>query len=257
MAKRTSGAKVVDQPLYARLVAAYRLRPGVHLPAAQAVGLDQKTAKKLWEGTHKNRGWPAIKDVLSGEHARREAAELAKLEASKEALRVSAHTDAAAEHLAELESRRRELRDEAAKLDDQTLRVLRSNTLQAIASQAAMLKATMPLSKRIADRIERGVDEDGNPVKDMTAMQFAQLTQRLASTNRFLALAAESIVNITLAHTSAGDRIPSPTPNGLPGPVITAEDIDAELERTRAAIERVRLLGFPVEAGDEMGSTRH
>lgn len=255
--------------LFNRLVDAYRLAPGVHHRAAQWAKCDAKTARRFWEGANKNYLWALpIRDLLDTETrtgvrtlpvkvagfdvrptskvAREAAAEANRkaLEAQERdrrlreaaAVSVRAEQEAAAAARLDTEARLRGLQEEARKLDDQTLRVLRSNTLGAIASQARVVQASAKAGARIADMLERGVDAKGDPY-DMTPVQFAAFTNRLASTNRHLALAAESIVTVTLAREAAAERSALGTDDG---PVLTSADVEDDLRRVRAALDRVR-----------------
>lgn len=241
----------LTQDEYDRLTEAYRARPGSHWRAAGVTGLDPSTARKYWLGKGRSNPFPAIKDVLAGtvaaKAAREEArfaAELRRDEAKAAAQQEQVHqrTQAAAEQLREVEERRREMAEEADRLDGQTLRVLRSNTLGAIASQARVIQASMKAGERIAKMLETGQDAQGNPV-DMTPGQWAQLTNRLASTNRLLALAAESIATVdsirqeglTKTSQSAGEV-------GLDG-AVTWEELSQELKHTQEAVARVRGMG--------------
>ncbi len=157
-------------------------------------------------------------------------------ERRKERARVAAHHAAAAAALTDTEKRFRELRDEAAKLDQQTLRLLRSNTLGQLSALSKVIPGLVKTLTRLNEQLERGTDAGGKAL-DLTPFQIASLAHKIAGALSLLARGAD------LISTVEGRTLANPVPvetTGEGGPALTDEEMLEEVERTRAAIEATR-----------------
>lgn len=136
----------VDAGLYARLLSAYRVQPGVYANAAREAGCGVKLAKAGWL-----KGWvragqryPAIQGVIEREQrdARAKLADEQRLEDEQVAERGQASRIRAAE----LDEQRREDAVESRKREGQVVRAAQGAAAVVLKQATGLLAASMPMA---------------------------------------------------------------------------------------------------------------
>lgn len=233
---------------YAALVAYFRRAPGDVSGAARASGLDYRTAGRAWDGRGKfgpynarsNGGrpyeWmraPTIKGLFA-----LEAEENKNIEATM------------AEKARDLSRRELELREEALKLDADTIRFARANTFNGLVAMAQMTDGVATLCKKL-NAIMTEVDP-GQPNKLPCSFGEAfLLLQRWQSTGRGLIASADMLLQI--------ERLRANLPTTIVGfetKHATLEDAERELEQANHAMERARKLQLVVNNVGGIGRQR-
>lgn len=224
-------ARPITPEIYAAAMAFFRRNPGNHTGAAQHLGLDRRTALRLWEGpAYVN--WPWARPISVALREEQEKANAQALAAEEEAHRAM---------LAEQEKARRIAR-EAADIDDNILRLSRNNMLHALASAAKVASGMSKLAERVGDQLVRGTDSKGNVLPDMSPREFMRVLKDFAGSQKVLIEAAQVLQEI--------ERLKGGLPTqivGLELADMTDADIDRELSLAQyAVIEARRVRGEPV-----------
>ena len=171
--------------LYTAALNAYRADPGNVLNAARVTGLTRAAAKRLWEGpilSTDPEGITPIRGALRVEADRAHAAAVLRRVEEEAAARAEAE-------------RRKRVAEEAASMDEGTLRVARSNSLGALAALAQLVPGITSLSKRVNTALQTGFDASGNAI-DINPTKAVRVIRDFAACTKDLVAAAKTLAEI-------------------------------------------------------------
>lgn len=203
---------------YAKLLEAFRERPGAIAFASRAALCDRRTAARTWDGApRKQEPWAIpIRQVLADEHtaamARTREAELARRDRER-AEQESTATKAREEHTEQLAAER------------QLLKLARNDVLAALAIAAEMAPSMRTLAAVVAHAAKRG--EDGS-LPDITPSQAMTLLSRHATIMQKAVGAADTV--LALSRLDRGEATSIVGLQAVQGPELTYEEALAELE---------------------------
>ncbi len=183
--------------IYAAALAAFREQPGQYNHAGRSAGIDERTAKRLWEGPpYTQWKWARpIKEVLAEE--------------SRRDLEHRTAAEAAQREEAEAEQRRLgELAREAAKLDEGILRTARGTVLRGLAALSRVSVGADKLAERVGEELARGTDSQGKPL-NISARDALRIIKDFSAATKGLLSAFQDLKNI--------DRLSNNQPTAILG----------------------------------------
>lgn len=214
----------ITQAVYNKLVEAYREQPEVHKHAAQASGLNWRTARRGWE-----RGWtpripwaPAIKEVIGAEQKDARA----RLIAEKQQ-QVKAEVEASTTTPVALQSAAREDATNTLVQEAKLVRAARENTLALMATTQQVMAGVIKMVPRAREVISTA---------DLEPLQIVRFFQRLSSLMRD--------ANECALRTLQLERLKAGEPMAIIGVTdVSMEEAERETRRTLALIEEAKKLG--------------
>lgn len=230
----TSGRRSLTRELYEEVLEAYRQSPGNHSAVAARCGIDQRTARRIWDGKpYKDYPWALqAKGVLD-----RENAERLRVRRAEERRR---HDIEAAEREA-----RRRAASEARGQDELAMKGARGNAIAVLRTAADLLPAIRVLSNVILDATKPG--PDGKPAAVPLALALDVLNKHSLIAKRAVEMADRVI---------AMGRLERGLPTEIVGVTPTKElsygDALAELEETEdllASLKQLRDAGGLLSGG--------
>lgn len=217
-------ASLVTQSQYDKLLAAFRVKPAVFLPAGKAAGCDPDTAKRTWEeGTAFA---PPIRDVLESE--RKTARDEVTLAAARAANLASVPQD-------DIERAKAKLAAVAWAVREGELAhgaIVNAGGLLQIVN--ALLQAAIPL----AQQVKAAIAKEG---PTLGARAGAQLLKEIGAFTRDAGAAAKEAVELERLHLGQPGQIVGVMDAAKP---MTLEEAAAELEDGARTLERARRRGI-------------
>lgn len=232
--------QVLTADHYNAALDSFRLHPGNILKAAQRAGISRPTARKLWSGplspSLAQAGLKPCVEVVRAEAIAEQKAQAAR---EQEERRI------AAEEL----DRHRKLEAEAARMEENAMRLARNNLLGGLGALAQLVPGLKNLSLRLNTMLETGVDANGNAI-ELKPEQALRIFQRFSVASRDLTLVGKVVIELHRAQegmgSGAGSSIVEPTS------LEESRDLLASAQQALERAERQKKLGQESVPGVEL-----
>ena len=212
---------------YEAAIAYFREHPGDSAGCARLLGVHYRTARAWWIGPQSVRyEWMRpIREVFAEEKAAEARAEQREEDERTLALFKEAE-------------RAREAAKEAQKFEDNAIALARADVLHGMGALAKMTRGIVAMCDRVNAMLERGEDENGNPLK-INVHDAMRVIRQFTTSTRGMVESADALVRLGRVQRDLPDTI-----IGLDIQAISVEDVERHVRQANKALERARKLGL-------------